>query len=218
MRARLTLLYFAVLAVSFIAFFWICDIGFQRSIETAVNDSSRTNLQTIERVLAGSEAKGGTVMSQALAELANLWANGALLEVANASGEWLYRSDPFLAQHPTLPADSEGGTEFLTTNLDFNQYRVAMARVHVGDQVYSIHAAVPTEPSTRRWIDSDSSRKKRCRSWSCSPHYSAIGSAENHWHRSIGSSERPSKSASTISRDASKSLSLVTNCVVSPRL
>jgi heavy metal sensor kinase len=146
MRARLTLLYFAVLAVSFIAFFWICDIGFQRSIETAVNDSSRTNLQTIERVLAGSEAKGGTVMSQALAELANLWANGALLEVANASGEWLYRSDPFLAQHPTLPSDSEGGTEFLTTNLDFNQYRVAMARVHVGDQVYSIHAAVPTEP------------------------------------------------------------------------
>jgi heavy metal sensor kinase len=139
-------LYFAVLAVSFIAFFWICDIGFQRSIETTVNASSQTNLETVERVLSGSEANGRAAMSQALAELANLWANGALLEVADQSGEWLYRSDPFLAQHPTLPPDSEGGTKFHTTNLDANQYRVAMARVHVGDRIYSIHAAVPTEP------------------------------------------------------------------------
>lgn len=58
----------------------------------------------------------------------------------------MYRSDPFLAQHPTLPSDPAGGTRFLTTNLDFSQYRVALARVHVGDQIYSIHAAVPTEP------------------------------------------------------------------------
>lgn len=79
-------------------------------------------------------------------ELASLWANGALLEVADQSQGWLYRSEPFLDQHPTLPSDSEGGTKFFTTNLESNQYRVAMARVHVGDQVYSIHAAVPTEP------------------------------------------------------------------------
>jgi heavy metal sensor kinase len=81
-----------------------------------------------------------------LDELASLWANGALLEVADQSQGWLYRSEPFLDQHPTLPSDSEGGTKFFTTNLESNQYRVAMARVHVGDQVYSIHAAVPTEP------------------------------------------------------------------------
>jgi len=85
-------------------------------------------------------------MSRALDELASLWANGALLEVADQSQGWLYRSEPFLDQHPTLPSDSEGGTKFVTTNLESNQYRVAMARVHVGDQVYSIHAAVPTEP------------------------------------------------------------------------
>lgn len=139
-------MYFAVLAISFVAFFWICDIGFRRSIETTVNDSSETNLRTVERVLASSEAKGKSAASQALTELGNLWANGALLEVADESGEWLYRSDPFLNQHPNLPANSEGGTTFFTTNLDFNQYRVAMARVHVGERIYSIHAAVPTEP------------------------------------------------------------------------
>ncbi|HEX3119846.1 MAG TPA: hypothetical protein VHP80_12190, partial [Candidatus Acidoferrum sp.] len=139
-------MYFAVLAISFVAFFWICDIGFRRSIETTVNDSSETNLQTVERVLAGSEAKGKSAASQALTELGNLWANGALLEVADESGAWLYRSEPFLNEHPNLPADSDGGTTFFTTNLDFNQYRAAMARVHVGERIYSIHAAVPTEP------------------------------------------------------------------------
>ena len=140
------MLYFAVLAISFIAFFWICDTAFQRSIETTVNDSSQTNLQTVERVLAGSANKGKPAMSQALADLANLWANGALLEVTDDSGEWLFRSDRFLDQRPTLPFDTEGGTKFFTTNLDANQYRVAMARVHVGDKTYAIHAAVPTEP------------------------------------------------------------------------
>ena len=139
-------MYFAVLAISFVAFFWICDIGFRRSIETTVNDSSKANLQTVERVLAGSEAKGRSAASQALIELGNLWANGALLEVADESGAWLYRSEPFLDQRPNLPPNSEGGTTFFTTNLDFNQYRVAMARVHVGERIYSIHAAVPTEP------------------------------------------------------------------------
>ena len=44
-RARLTLLYFIVLAASFVAFFWICDFGFRRSIEITVNDASRTNLE-----------------------------------------------------------------------------------------------------------------------------------------------------------------------------
>ena len=97
-------------------------------------------------MLASSEASGNLAIKQSLADLGNVWANGALLEVADQAGDWLYRSDPFLDQHPTLPPDSAGGTTFFTTNLDANQFRVAMARVHVGDQIYAIHAAVPTEP------------------------------------------------------------------------
>jgi hypothetical protein len=56
-RARLTILYFVVLAASFIAFFWICDFGFRRGIETTVNDASRSNLQIVRRVLALSASK-----------------------------------------------------------------------------------------------------------------------------------------------------------------
>ena len=50
-RARLTLLYFIVLAASFVAFFWICDFGFRRSIEITVNDASRTNLERVRAVI-----------------------------------------------------------------------------------------------------------------------------------------------------------------------
>jgi len=53
-RARLTLLYFVVLAASFVAFFWICDFGFRRSIEITVNDASLSNLETVRHVIEGS--------------------------------------------------------------------------------------------------------------------------------------------------------------------
>jgi hypothetical protein len=197
-------LYFAVLAVSFIAFFWICDMGFQRSIETTVNASSQTNLETVERVLAGSETKGKSAISEALADLANLWANGALLEVADQSGDWLYRSDPFLDQHPTLPSDLDGGSRFLTTNLDANQYRVAMARVHVGDRIYSIHAAVPTEPFDQA-LD-----RFRLIEKEALPILVLLASLLGCW-LSGKSLERPSKLAWTIFLGALKSPSLVTN-------
>jgi len=39
------LLYCLVLGLSFVAFFYICDLGFRRSIETTVNEASRSNLE-----------------------------------------------------------------------------------------------------------------------------------------------------------------------------
>lgn len=145
-RARLTLLYFAVLALSFVAFFWICDIGFRRSIETTVNESSRTNLETVKRLIASTEPKGKEAISEDLRDLANLWASGALFEVADENGTWLFRSEPFLHQSPLLPGAPERDEVFVTTNLSANQYRVAIARTKVGRQLFEIHAAVPTEP------------------------------------------------------------------------
>jgi len=62
-RARLTLLYFVVLALSFVAFFWICDVGFRRSIETTVNEASRTNLEIVQRLVADKAAEGDSAIS-----------------------------------------------------------------------------------------------------------------------------------------------------------
>lgn len=145
-RARLTILYFVVLAASFFAFFWICDFGFQRSIETTVNDASRGNLQSVRKVVETSLPQGVPRVQHELAELSGLWANGAIFEVASADGEWLFRSPHFLSPQYALPAIPRTGVSFLTTNLELRQYRIARERVLIDGKIFLIDAAVPTEP------------------------------------------------------------------------
>ncbi len=145
-RARLTFLYCAVLGLTFVAFFWICDLGFRHSIETTVNDSSRTNLETVRRLLANTASQGDESVRAELRDLSNLWANGALLEVADTKGTWLFRSPQFLRASPSLPQLAANDIAFFTTNLDSSQYRVALGLVEVAGERFQIHAAVPTEP------------------------------------------------------------------------
>ena len=145
-RARLTLLYFVVLAASFVAFFWICDFGFRRGIETTVNDASRSNLEIVQRVLAISTSKGTPKIQKELNELSELWANGAIFEVSQADGSWLFRSRRFLLSQSALPAPPGEGVSFFTTNLDSQQYRIAQKSISIDGQLFHVSAAVPTEP------------------------------------------------------------------------
>jgi len=145
-RARLTLLYFVVLAASFVAFFWICDFGFRRSIEITVNDASRSNLETVRRVIDGSLPRGIPKVQKELSELAGLWANGAIFEVAGPDGQSIFRPKRFQALQAPLPEVPAQGISFLTTNLEALQYRIARERVVIGGGVFLIDAAVPTEP------------------------------------------------------------------------
>jgi heavy metal sensor kinase len=146
-RARLTALYFLVLALSFVAFFWVSDLGFQRSIEATVDNASRTNLETVRRlVLANSSLRGESKLREELRRLAGLWANGALFEVAGSNGNWIFRSQQFLRISSPLPEIVDGEVSFATSNLDSSQYRIALQRVTRGSEFYEIHAAVPTEP------------------------------------------------------------------------
>jgi heavy metal sensor kinase len=145
-RARLTILYFVVLAASFLAFFWICDFGFQRSIDTTVNDASRGNLESVRKVIATSLPEGMSKVQQELTQLSSLWANGAIFEVANADGEWLFRSPHFLSLQFALPTIPAAGVSFQTNNLELRQYRIARERVLIDGKTFLIDAAVPTEP------------------------------------------------------------------------
>lgn len=146
-RARLTILYFAVLALSFGAFFWVSDIGFQRSIDATVDNASRTNLETVQRLLlANSSLQEDRKLHEELSRLAGLWASGALFEVAGQDGAWIFRPQPFLRVYPPLPEVRDASVTFATANLDFLQYRIALQRFTVSGKVYEIHAAVPTEP------------------------------------------------------------------------
>ena len=145
-RARLTALYFLVLAASFTGFFWICDYGFQRSISTAVNDASQRNLDTLKRVLGRHLAQGTPQLSQELTRVSDLWESGAIFQVAGPDGRWIYRAPSFLSQHPPLQPISSEGVSFETTNLAALQYRVARQQIALDGNVYLVDAAVPTEP------------------------------------------------------------------------
>ncbi len=146
MRVKLTARYSLVVILSFVSFFWVSDLGFQHSIETTVNEASRTNLEIVRRLLQNQAGRGGPEMRAKLQELSELWANGAIFEVADATGEWILRSPKFEHANPPLQDGRNPEISFSTTNLDTFQYRVAFQRVEIGDQTFEIHAAVPTEP------------------------------------------------------------------------
>jgi heavy metal sensor kinase len=148
-RARLTLLYFAVLVATFIAFFWICDFGFRRSIETTVNDASERNLASVTHLLAAKAPLGTEKVKHELKELSELWENGAIFEVIQAraeNGTVLFRSPEFADPDDDLPPVPASGIVFLTANLKKQQYRIALERVEIAGQSYAIRSAVPTEP------------------------------------------------------------------------
>jgi heavy metal sensor kinase len=145
-RAHLTALYLVVLGLSFVAFFWVSDLGFRRSIEATVDNASRSNLETVRRVLDRTSWQGEAKVREELTQLALLWANGALFEVADSDGNWIFRPQQFLRINPPLPRIRDAQVSFATTNLDALQYRIALQRITTGGNVYEIRAAVPTEP------------------------------------------------------------------------
>jgi heavy metal sensor kinase len=145
-RVRLTALYFLVLAASFTGFFWICDYGFVRSIETAVNDASRRNLETVRQVLERYVPQGLPAAKKELAAVSDLWASGAIFEVASSDSQWIYRSPQFPSADPPLAPLQGNRLTFTTTNLELLQYRIARQRVWIDGHELLIDAAVPTEP------------------------------------------------------------------------
>ena len=158
-RARLTLLYLLVLGASFFAFFWICDLGFRRGIETTVTDAARNNLETVQRVMADSAPRGTPKVQKELGELANLWANGAIFQVVKADGDILFQSQPFLSPEFAFPPP-DAGTVVFTRNLAHLQYRIARRQILMNGEVYLVDAAVPTEPFDQaldrfRWIEKE---------------------------------------------------------------
>jgi two-component system, OmpR family, heavy metal sensor histidine kinase CusS len=146
LRTRMTALYFVVLALSFSSFAWISDYGFRRSIETTVDDASRANLESVQRVVVRAALKPPGAVREELDQLAGLWAGAGLLEVSEASGNAIFQSQPFAEPDRAVPGVTSSGTIFYTTNLDRLQYRVAARRVLVGSHAFVIRAAVPSEP------------------------------------------------------------------------
>src|SRR5262249_13710043 len=98
------------------------------------------------RVTRGSLPAGLPKLQKELTELSELWANGAIFEVAGPGGEWIFRSPRFLKAQTPLWTPTTSAVVFLTTNLDLQQFRIAQQVVLLGGQPFRIDVAVPTEP------------------------------------------------------------------------
>ena len=145
-RAKLTGLYFLVLAASLSVFVCISDVGFRRSIEVSVSDASAVNLKSLRRLVEINAPRGDLKVRKELAELAAWWPSGAVFEVKDSKGDWIFRSPEFLKSAVPFPAERDSDLNFLTTNLDHVQYRIASTQFETDGRAFEIHAAVPTEP------------------------------------------------------------------------
>jgi heavy metal sensor kinase len=148
-RARLTALYFLVLAASLSVFVLISDVGFRRSIEVSVSDASTVNLKSLRRLIEINAPRGDAKVQKELTELAGWWPSGAVFEVEDANKNWIFRSPQFLKAAVPFPGVQDGTLTFLTKNLDHVQYRIALSRFETDGRTFEIHAAVPTEPFDR---------------------------------------------------------------------
>lgn len=145
LRARITALYFAVLALTFVSLGTIADYGFRHSIETTVTEASRANLESLRSVMDRAAAKGSGDIKNELNKLSGLWAGAGLLEVRDQDGGIIFQSAGFAHSDKKLPDASVNGATFFTANLDKVQYRIAADRFRADGRRFLLRAAVPTE-------------------------------------------------------------------------
>jgi heavy metal sensor kinase len=145
LRARITALYFAVLAVTFFSLAMMADYGFRHSIETTVNDASRADLESLRSVMNRTAPGGSDEIKKELNELSGLWAGAGLLEVRDQNGKIIFQSSDFARCGKELPQASATGVTFFTTNLNKVQYRIATDRLQTDGRTFLLRAAVPTE-------------------------------------------------------------------------
>ena len=145
LRARITALYFVVLAITFFSLATIADYAFQHSIEKAVNDASRANLQGLRTTISHTSGETSQIRSR-LSEISGLWAGAGLVEVTDRDGQIIFQSRDFARPDRELPNPSARAVTFSTANLNEVQYRIAASTFNIGGQTFVLRAAVPTEP------------------------------------------------------------------------
>jgi heavy metal sensor kinase len=142
-RTRLTAWYFLVLIVSFGLFGCVVDFGFRHSVARTMDDSLQGNLVTAQRVISESLPKGIEKVSHELAELADIWGDGAILKVTDESGQLVFQSPAFAGAK--IDAAEASRSASYTTNLNATQYRISARRVSINGPVFDVTVATPTE-------------------------------------------------------------------------
>ena len=147
-RTRLTLWYFSVLAAALTVFAAGMWIAMNRSLYHSVDDSLRDRVRGIARFI---EEQGDSLsLEEARGEFREhsvLGPGGDLFQVADAQGNWLYRSDPLYDEHMPIYGSKELGSERRFENIEIKKtsLRLLSQNFSVGGQTYTAQVAAPLD-------------------------------------------------------------------------
>ena len=139
-RLRLTAWYFAILAVVLSAFGVSAYLGMRHSIRQTVDEELQIRAEGVHQLIQRTVARGARQdLPEGLREHTELRQGGALLQVSDEEGNWLYRSavmsDYGVPRPATLPRRA---TEFMGRDVPL---RIWTMKVNVGGESYLIQSA-----------------------------------------------------------------------------
>jgi heavy metal sensor kinase len=139
-RIRLTAWYFAVLAVVLSAFGITAYVEMRHSIRQTVDEELQIRAEGVHQLIERTIQRGATQdLPEGLREHTELRAGGALLQVSDEQGNWLYRSkvmsDYGVPRPVTIP---KRATEYLGRDVPL---RIWSEKVAVGGESYLIQSA-----------------------------------------------------------------------------
>ncbi|MCW5979703.1 MAG: HAMP domain-containing protein [Bryobacteraceae bacterium] len=145
-RTRLTLWYFAVLALALVLFAAGMWLAMRNSLYHAVDDTLRDRVVGIAHFI---EQQGESLPLEALRlefrEHSVLGPGGDLFQVAEEGGNWLYRSDPFYDERMPIyeAAEIGSGKRFETIEIQGTPLRLLSQNTVVSGRQYTVQVAAP---------------------------------------------------------------------------
>src|ERR1700676_3738808 len=141
-QTRLTAWYSVILAVVLSLFGLSAYFEMRNSIHETVDEALRDRMKGVRGLILRDSQYGDDDVKRELRQHSEL-AGGALLQVADQQGHWLYRSASMSdLQIPIASRNLTGPFTFFSQNVPF---RVTNAEIKVGDQSYLIQIAAPLD-------------------------------------------------------------------------
>jgi len=141
-RLRLTVWYSAVLAVVLSVFGLSAYFEMRNSIHETVDESLQDRVGGVRGLIERNSPYGRDEVRRELREHSEL-AGGALLQVSDQQGDWLYRSASMNDYEiPIATRSFTGPFTFVSHNMPF---RVVNAKIKVGNQSYLVQVAAPLD-------------------------------------------------------------------------
>src|SRR5437870_5094333 len=143
-RARLTLWYFAVQAITFAAFGVGIFFAVRGSVHAAIDEDLRQRLQGIRRFMD----RVGPVFSEEdlayeLREHSGLRPGGDLLQVSDAQGNWIFRSASIRNYDIPRPGEAQAAPRYENEVVRGIPLRIVSAKFGVPGNTYTVQLAAP---------------------------------------------------------------------------